>query len=171
MLNGETWQQLTLFAEATPANRSVLLANETEQTTNGICGQNLQTPYAYYDPDTHCWKTSQDTLLADLETSLQIWPRAGMTRNGIAYRLQPSAPRTYVTAYSSSLNGHELWPTPTAMPWAATGQRANLQRKVNAGILSENEKRSLQAGNHGQKNPAWVEWLMGFPIGWTDVGH
>ena len=23
----------------------------------------------------------------------------------------------------------------------------------------------------GQLNPTWVEWLMGFPIGWTDCGH
>jgi hypothetical protein len=22
--------------------------------------------------------------------------------------------------------------------------------------------------NGGQLNPTWVEWLMGFPIGWTD---
>jgi hypothetical protein len=21
----------------------------------------------------------------------------------------------------------------------------------------------------GQPNPMWVEWLMGFPIGWTDL--
>lgn len=21
----------------------------------------------------------------------------------------------------------------------------------------------------GQLNPDWVEWLMGFPIGWTDL--
>jgi hypothetical protein len=23
----------------------------------------------------------------------------------------------------------------------------------------------------GQLNPTWVEWLMGFPLGWTDLGH
>ncbi len=23
---------------------------------------------------------------------------------------------------------------------------------------------------HGQLNPDWVEWLMGWPVGWTDVG-
>lgn len=25
------------------------------------------------------------------------------------------------------------------------------------------------AGNGGQLNPDWVEWLMGWPIGWTDL--
>src|SRR5262249_23623496 len=38
------------------------------------------------------------------------WPRAGTTRNGIAYRLPPSAPLTAATESSSSL----LIPTPTA---------------------------------------------------------
>jgi len=23
----------------------------------------------------------------------------------------------------------------------------------------------------GQLNPMWVEWLMGFPTGWTDLKH
>jgi DNA (cytosine-5)-methyltransferase 1 len=25
------------------------------------------------------------------------------------------------------------------------------------------------ARNGGQLNPTWVEWLMGFPLGWTDL--
>ena len=29
--------------------------------------------------------------------------------------------------------------------------------------------RKMGAGNGGQLNPAWVEILMGFPLGWTDV--
>ena len=24
-------------------------------------------------------------------------------------------------------------------------------------------------GKIGQMNPGWIEWLMGFPIGWTDL--
>ncbi len=31
------------------------------------------------------------------------------------------------------------------------------------------EARAMGAGNGGQLNPPWVEWLMGWPIGWTDL--
>ena len=168
---GQQYPQLTLFAEATHANHSALQDNETEQTTNGTYGQGSQTQFAHYDPGSHSWRTSQDTLVWDSGTYKQTWPRAGMTRNGTAYRQPPSAHRTYVTEYSSLLNGAPLWPTPTAIAWAATGQRANLQRKVETGILSEEEKRSMQAGNRGRTNPEWVEWLMGFPTGWTELEH
>ena len=26
-------------------------------------------------------------------------------------------------------------------------------------------------GKIGLMNPAWVEWLMGYPIGWTELDH
>ncbi len=28
----------------------------------------------------------------------------------------------------------------------------------------------IRQGVIGSLNPEWVEWLMGFPIGWTDCG-
>jgi hypothetical protein len=31
------------------------------------------------------------------------------------------------------------------------------------------EARSMGAGNGGKLNPDWVEWLMGWPLGWTDL--
>ena len=36
------------------------------------------------------------------------------------------------------------------------------------GVITETERKGMQAGNGGKLNPGWVEWLMGFPIGWTD---
>jgi hypothetical protein len=30
---------------------------------------------------------------------------------------------------------------------------------------------NLQTAAGGQLNPTWVEWLMGFPVGWTDIGE
>lgn len=35
--------------------------------------------------------------------------------------------------------------------------------------FTEEERRSMRAGNGGQLNPDWVEWLMGWPIGYTDL--
>lgn len=52
------------------------------------------------------------------------------------------------------------------------GGSANYQRlkeMEDSGIISAEERRSMAAGNGGQLNPDWVEWLMGFPIGWTSL--
>ena len=52
------------------------------------------------------------------------------------------------------------------------GGSANYQRlneMEEAGVISAEERRSMAAGNGGQLNPTWVEWLMGFPLGWTDL--
>ena len=40
------------------------------------------------------------------------------------------------------------------------------------GQITYEEKMAMQAGPRGvgKLNPTWVEWLMGFPIGWTDLG-
>jgi hypothetical protein len=44
-----------------------------------------------------------------------------------------------------------------------------LQTKVDEGVITEEDKRKMSAGNNGHLNPTWVEWLMGFPLGWTDL--
>lgn len=207
---GEPYPQLTLFAEDTPANPSASPERGKEQTTPGTFGRVSPMPFAYFDQNLLCWKTLQATFLSDLEMSKPIWPRSGITRNGIAYQRQPSAHRTCATEYSSLLHGRmwatpttqevehpnmtitktgrratksnngqshsigladqvKLWPTPTASAWGATGQRKLLQKQVDAGQITEAEKRQMSAGNGGKLNPEWVEWLMGFPIGWTDL--
>ena len=48
-----------------------------------------------------------------------------------------------------------LWTTPCA---------ADAQ-----GSHGGNNRRSLRTDVAGQLNPTWVEWLMGFPPGWTDL--
>jgi hypothetical protein len=49
--------------------------------------------------------------------------------------------------------------SPAARDWRS-GKASQKTMEKNARHLSE------QIG--GQLNPTWVEWLMGFPIGWTD---
>lgn len=56
----------------------------------------------------------------------------------------------------------QMVPTPTARDWKSGKHATQEERGRSAGPpLSE------MAG--GQLNPPWVEWLMGYPIGWTDL--
>ena len=60
----------------------------------------------------------------------------------------------------------EKFPTPCASGWGNEGSRNILKKQ---GICGKEYNQMIQ-GNGGKLNPAWVEWLMGFPIGWTDLG-
>ncbi len=198
-------------------------ASEPGSTASGRgCGLSMPESFGSYDPATCSWRTSQLSLLGGLSEFLETWPRAGMTRNGTAYRQPPSAPLTSVTASS-------LWPTPdtaqgrppadpAALKWTGrsaykNGQKVQIRLEaavrwwptpvrqdaigarnatsartkgadsthhsgttltdalILAGDLSLEQRPS--GGNRvagGALNPTWVEWLMGFPIGWTDLG-
>jgi hypothetical protein len=54
----------------------------------------------------------------------------------------------------------QKWPTPTARDWKS-GKASDATMERNSRPLSE------QIG--GSLNPTWVEWLMGWPLGWTDL--
>ena len=61
------------------------------------------------------------------------------------------------------------FPTPQASDHRDRGNMSNpsIQRRVTIGkqiMLSQSVD-----PNSGQLNPTWVEWLMGWPLGWTDL--
>jgi hypothetical protein len=62
-----------------------------------------------------------------------------------------------------------MWPTMTASGMGSTNHRKLLGKHVSSGRITPDEKRQMSAGNGGRLNPTWVEWLMGFPPGWTDL--
>jgi len=149
-------------------------------------GANTHVLLASYDQNISLWKTSQLSLLAEWEEFSETWPRSGMTRNGNAYALPTSVLR---------IEGNEsgLWPTPRASEIAngakmanVANPRGNLEEVVYARTFptptaSDAETHpndtqrfdSLAAHIHlektGQLNPTWVEWLMGYPLQWTDL--
>jgi DNA (cytosine-5)-methyltransferase 1 len=63
-----------------------------------------------------------------------------------------------------------MWPTPTHGKLAGgSGAFQKVADLCSAGTISDEERKAMQAGNGGKLNPTWVEWLMGFPTGWTDL--
>lgn len=183
--------QQTLFAEGFPVNLTVSPALAEVPATSAISGPTSPESFAKFDPDGSWRKTSQGysqvTLDGSLERFSETWPRAGMTRNGTAYRLVPSAPLTGEIAsglwrtpgandgprgaqdgLQRLAGGHcltlrdqvitpSLWPTPTT------------QDASNNGGSSQYDRNSLplNAVVGGSLNPTWVEWLMGYPLEWT----
>ena len=73
----------------------------------GIFGLNLRDSFAFFDPLTFCWRTSQATLISDLDQYWETWPDAGTMRNGVVYELATSEPVI-------SESGSSSWPTPDA---------------------------------------------------------
>ena len=114
------------FAAASPVKTSVLAEGGPELTApargSGLKWLGL---LANFDLDTFSWRTSQTCLLArangrvdGLPEFSETWPRSGMMRSGIAYRLEPLAPLTSATGFG-------LWPTPTVI---MTGDNRTLEQ-------------------------------------------
>jgi hypothetical protein len=62
------------------------------------------------------------------------------------------------------------YPTPTYGKLAGgTGGFNQIEELYLSEQITLEEKKAMQAGNGGKLNPTWVEWLMGFPLGWTDL--
>lgn len=60
----------------------------------------------------------------------------------------------------------KMWPTPTASDHRGAPKNIFKGSVKSHGNLSEEVRESQE---DGQLNPQWVEWLMGFPEGWTDL--
>ena len=152
----------------------------------GINGRIQLRPSIWLDHDSSTWRTYQTSLLTNMcEPFTENWPKAGMMRDGIVYRLN-SAEQTIKDF------GGGLWPTPsvcgnynrkgasktsgdglaTAVKKWQTPQTLDtiVRKKMRPSRKATNRKTEyLSEEIGGALNPTWVEWLMAFPRGWTDL--
>jgi hypothetical protein len=104
--------------------------------------------------------------IAETEFGLLPTPVACDWKNST---LPPAAAKRY------NLPGYLLrtmmFPTPStgAGLCGGTGSFQQLQKLKEAGVITEEERKAMSHGRGGQLNPEFVEWLMGFPIGWTEL--
>ena len=94
----------------------------------------------------------------DLPSAVQMWP----TPKASDYK--GSGPAGSKSAEhdrkAGNLKGVVMYATPQARDFR-TGQNSRRE--------DGNRSRNLNDQIGGQLNPTWVEWLMGFPLGWTDL--
>jgi len=60
----------------------------------------------------------------------------------------------------------KMWLTPQANEDAAGTPNGNMQKMLGNHPLIRGT--TLEQWKSGTLNPTWIEWLMGFPLGWTD---
>lgn len=158
-------------------------------------GEKWPASLAKYDPASHSLKTAQLSLLADLIGCSPTLPRSGLMRDGECWELPMLEAPTAATASgfwptpticgnynrkgASKTSGDGLatsvtrrtYPTATATAykgWSPNHNRAATDDRLDYTI----ERESFV---HGQQtplmrlNPDWVEWLMGWPIGQTEL--
>ena len=63
----------------------------------------------------------------------------------------------------------QLWPTPRATDGPRVGLNPTESTKRRLATGKANLPEAIRQIVGGRLNPTWVEWLMGFPIGWTDL--
>jgi hypothetical protein len=66
---------------------------------------------------------------------------------------------------------NNLWTTPCSRDWKGKTITKNHPEGFNKSLANDVIK-SPTTPDHpvsGQLNPTWVEWLMGWPLGWTDL--
>jgi DNA (cytosine-5)-methyltransferase 1 len=80
----------------------------------------------------------------------------------------PSVGKTRGHTLGMKVAERMVWPTPRAakgMSMTLTEGIAKLHKKS----YLESTVAHVESAPGGQLNPTWVEWLMGYPTGWTDL--
>ena len=173
---------LMSYLEAFPVKTSPQQEGEPEsKVSDQACGEKWHGWSAKFDPHTSTLRTAQCSLLEEEPELLQTLPRSGMTRSGMLWERQTLVLRTCETESGSwptptvcgnynrkglsKTSGDGLatavskWPTPTA----------HNAKETNAPSEYSRNTPTLAAQVGGTLNPTWVEWLMGWPLGWTDL--
>lgn len=145
---------------------------------------------AKYDLDSSSWRTHRSLFDEALPWSSVTLPSWGMTRAGVLW--EPPTSGRPISATASGLwptptvhgnynrpgasknagwglaSAVKAWPTPTASMhkgWSPGHNRASTDDRLDYSI----EREAHELNIAGRLNPAWVEWLMGWPTGWTDL--
>ena len=79
----------------------------------------------------------------------------------------PTITENHPKGFNKSLpNEVKLWPTPAAANSKGAVKNRFMGSPTYKGNLDEAVRTKKESG---QLNPNWVEWLMGYPRGWTDL--
>jgi len=194
--SSRTTAQLTLFAGDTHANPLVFPGTDRARMMTGTSGQKCCGSWLPQGPVGLLLKTLLVTSPWASTKCFLTWKVRTTPQHRLLYQLVPSMPRnegigsglwqtiTVSTAYhpasikhkahqqlklSQQVNNPHLWPAPTANEDAAGTPNGKMQKML--GNHPYIRGTTPEEWKCGSLNPRWVEWLMGYPDGWTDSSN
>ena len=105
----------------------------------------------------------------DLQTAAKMWPTpracSEMAAENIHNRVNDKNPNL------ETVVARTMWPTPQASDNRDQGcmEDPSIQRRIKIGKQIGLTTAVKETRSSGSLNPQWVEWLMGYPEGWTDL--
>lgn len=163
------------------------------------CGPKWQGSWAKYNPNSYSWKTPQCSLLGGLIEFSETWPRWGIMQNGEFWALSTPGHLTNETESglwltpcamdANPVTGGNLYKTQTGTVRAMCKDGRSSNRGLSTQVKWPTPRKSIRQTHMtydrgksnleevvgasvpggGILNPPWVEWLMGWPVGWTDL--
>ena len=153
---GVITEALSLFPADTPASHSVLPGSAEAQKMTATSGRKCAELLAKQDRLGSLLKTCLGTSAWASTKCCMTWKPKATPRGRLLFRLVPQTPRTKGTASG-------FWPTPQARDHMPAHKPEYIAAKKAQGHGMANRNDVLG----GVPNPTWLEWLMGYPPGWT----
>lgn len=169
---------------ATPANRSLLRAGDVAQTTPDTFGPISTDSFANPNPDGASSRTSQDTLALDttMSSNRTLKALATASRRASSRRRKSAHPTVGNDCSFSQADQAQNWATPVASDdgdkvTVASHQSGLIGQAFRFGRQAprtptpgpESSPSGPVSPQQLRLNPAFVEWLMGWPEGWVGV--
>lgn len=133
------------------------VAVQESMVTSLDYGKKWQESSMRYDLNTSSWKTHRSLLEEGLCESSVTLPKLGLIADGVVFQQKNLARLISETVCGWS---GEMFATPQARDYRSGSlDRWNDPRR----------SRNLNDQVGGLLNPMWEEWLMGWPIGWTEL--
>ena len=173
-----------------PANPSPKQDSNEEKTTTETFGLIQRESLARYDQELSSWRTHQDCFGYTEPLSSVTLPAWGMIVSGELYQrekperdISGSDGGAWPTPTATERSGTNpntgkgaglwkvvkdiAWPTPTASDRKGGGKGSS--RKDTGKRREDRLDHLLEPGQQGKLSPDWVEYLMGWPCGWTSL--
>jgi hypothetical protein len=177
---------LTLYLAGFHAKTSVAQEKEPELTeSEAECGEKWRGSFAKWSQDSYSWKTHQCSLAGDLDEFSETFPQWGLMLRGECWEQRTLEQTIRGIEFGSSL---QIFPTPVASDtssrntkYAQGGTPLSLAVKIYPTPTCHNSKEGAYPAEYNRKtptlathaggklNPTWVEWMMGWTLGWTDL--